>query len=87
LGALGHVLLRGFCTMLSYAVGCAMGLLMHLIGMYRYWLGAEMMKGSSVEKDLGVLVANRVTTSQQHALVAKKANGSLGGNAFLCNLL
>lgn len=64
LGALGHVLLRGFCTMLSYTVGCAMGLLMHLIGMYRYWLGAEMMKGSSVEKDLGVLVANRVTMSQ-----------------------
>ena len=28
-------------------------------------------------KDLGVLVANRVTTSQQHTLVAKKANGIL----------
>lgn len=50
--------------MLSYAVGCAMGLLMHLIGMYRYWLGAEMMKGSSVEKDLWVLVANRLAMSQ-----------------------
>lgn len=50
--------------MLSYTVGCAMGLLMLLIGMYRYWLGAEMMKGSSVEKDLWVLVANRVTMSQ-----------------------
>ena len=50
-------------------------------------LGAQLLERRSTEKDLGVLVANRVTTSQQHALVAKKANGSLGGNAFLCNLL
>lgn len=51
---------------------------MRLIGMYQYRLGAEMMKRSSVEKDLGVLMANRVTMSQQYALVAKNTNGILG---------
>ncbi|PKU39893.1 hypothetical protein llap_9800 [Limosa lapponica baueri] len=33
---------------------------------------------SSAERDLGVLVDNRMTISQQHALVAKKADGTLG---------
>ena len=32
----------------------------------------------SVEKDLGVLMDNRLTTNHRCALVAKKANGSLG---------
>ena len=36
-----------------------------------------MLERSSAEKDLGALVARRVTTSQQCALVAKKANGIL----------
>ena len=33
---------------------------------------------SSTEKDLGVLVVNRLAMSQKCALVAKMANGSLG---------
>jgi len=34
---------------------------------YRHKLGAELLERSSAEKDLGVLVANRVATSQQCA--------------------
>ena len=37
-----------------------------------------MLERSSVKKNLGVLVENRLAVSQHCALVAKKANGILG---------
>ncbi|PKU42771.1 hypothetical protein llap_6921 [Limosa lapponica baueri] len=46
--------------------------------MHQYRLGADLLESSSEEKDLGLLVDNRMTISQQCTLVAKKANGILG---------
>jgi len=46
--------------------------------MDQYRLRADMLQSSSVERDLGVLVDNKLTMSQQCALAVKKANGILG---------
>jgi len=46
--------------------------------MHQYRLGADLLESSSVERHLGVLVDDRLTMSQQCALVAKNGNGILG---------
>ena len=45
--------------------------------MHQYSLGYDLLEKKSMEKDLGVLMSNRLGMSQQCALVAKKANGIL----------
>ncbi|PKU49507.1 rna-directed dna polymerase from mobile element jockey-like [Limosa lapponica baueri] len=46
--------------------------------MHQYRLEGDLLESSSEQKDMGVLVDNRMTMSQQCALVDKKANVILG---------
>ena len=46
--------------------------------MHQYRLGADLLKLSSVEEGLWVLVDDRLSMSQQRALVAKNSSGTLG---------
>ncbi|KAJ7425830.1 rna-directed dna polymerase from mobile element jockey-like [Willisornis vidua] len=45
---------------------------------HQHRLGANLLESSSAGKDLGVLVENKLSTSQQCALVAKNSSGLLG---------
>ncbi|PKU43588.1 hypothetical protein llap_6109 [Limosa lapponica baueri] len=46
--------------------------------MHQYRLEVDLLESSPVDKDLEVLVENKVTMSHQCVLVDKKANGILG---------
>jgi len=48
--------------------------------MHQYSLGADLLERSSADRYLGVLVDDKLTMSQQCALVVRKTNGILGCN-------
>ncbi|GAB0182112.1 cAMP-dependent protein kinase inhibitor alpha [Grus japonensis] len=54
---------------------------------HQYRLGVDLLGSSAVEKDLGVLVDNKLSMSQQCAFVAKKAKGLILFNFFINNLV
>ncbi|KGL77486.1 hypothetical protein N309_02902, partial [Tinamus guttatus] len=45
---------------------------------HQYRLGTDLLESSSAERDLDIMVDDKLTVRQQCALVAKKANGILG---------
>ncbi|PKU40087.1 hypothetical protein llap_9606 [Limosa lapponica baueri] len=45
---------------------------------HQYRLGVDLLECGSAERDLVVLVDNKLTMRQQYALVAKKANALMG---------